>query len=131
MFDFLGVDPVSKKRRDELAKSGGLGDPLSYGELRRLGFDDLVDVSHTATLSLHDSSHARAITNNIARYQSTNNMCGSMDRSIDRLTNQSMRLQPIMACGGYVAVSVALDLEVAPVPVRKEPDWGLQLEVSQ
>jgi hypothetical protein len=77
VFDFLGVDPVSKKRKDELAKLGASGDPLSYGELRRLGFDDLV--------------------------------------------------APIMALGGYVAVSVALGLEVAPVPVQVEPDWGLSL----
>lgn len=78
VFDFLGVDPVSKKRKEELAKSGGLGDPLSYGELRRLGFDDLVE--------------------------------------------------PILNMGGYVAVSVALGLEVAPVPVQVEPNWGISLD---
>lgn len=44
VFEFVGYEPVSKKRKKKLEDSlPSLVDPLSYGELRRLGFEDLVD----------------------------------------------------------------------------------------
>jgi len=42
VLDFLSIQPVSKKRRAEAA-SRGAPDILSYGELHRLGFSDLID----------------------------------------------------------------------------------------
>ena len=45
LFDFLGIEPVPKKRKEALKKDQQAlsCDPLSYAELRRLGFSDLVE----------------------------------------------------------------------------------------
>jgi hypothetical protein len=72
VLEWLGVNPVSETRKEQSLEAYGprSTDPLSYGELKKYGFDDLVD--------------------------------------------------PIMDLGGYVVVSNALNIEVAPLPVRKK-----------